>query len=235
MRNSYVRRSVVMVLLMVVLAWSYRADAANLTYGFGGTVTKIDNLNSTVLDGSLAIDTPYLVVYTFDDSVPPSTSSPTSAGYNYNVSAETSGRTFSMTLTVGNYSFTSSPGSFGNFGSIAVYDNASFPYNDAYSVVGEGFNSSNSVILDEIGGALFGPNGTHAGTDVGLLPDNVTAYTLTTGMLAMTSDFDVSNPINGFAIWGSLDEFMVVPEPATFVILAPGLVLLIRRRRLERA
>jgi hypothetical protein len=195
-----------MVVLMTscVLIGVWDARAGSQTYGFTGSIDYIDNFNGTALNGTLAVGTPYTVTYTFDVDVP---SLSTSYGYyDYNVDASSAGRTFNMTLEVGDYTFTSSPGTYGNRGNIIITDNWNDPYwYDTYQVVGEGFSASNGLSFNEIGGYATGYPDTHACIAPAFLPRNPADYDVR-GFFATTADYSYENT-TGLALWGTLDNF----------------------------
>ena len=118
------------------------------------------------------------------------------------------------------------PGGIGgnvDLGTLGGHDSAANSINDAGQIVGSAYNSEAYLRA-----TLFDPTGAGNNIDLNTLIDPASGWTLTTAYEINASGWIVGKGINA---QGGKNAFLLIPEPATFALLAAGLLCLRKRTR----
>lgn len=226
--------------MVLSLAAPGSSDAQILSLEFRGTVSQVDNPGGLPLDSSVFVSAPITAVFTFDTTVPDDNADPNVGVYNYNYDANNTGRVFAMTWTVGNYTFSSQSGPFGNEGSLGITDSNTLNVIDWYLLSGTGLAPDGGIQPYAGICQLIGPYTAMAGTGADIVPDPndfyMSAFPDRRNMIMSltTENYNPLNPIEGLAIIGYIDEVVVVPEPASLSVLVIGALAMLRRKKMFR-
>lgn len=200
----------ILALIMVAIG-STQAQAAIMAYEFTGVIDQIDALGSGwVLDDSIKPGTSFWGRFTFDteavDTIPGSTS------------GQYTGSSFSMYVEIGSYSWFSGNG----VGTITVHNSIL----DVLVFGSRGFETDEGFGVNALACSLTDPTATFLSADsIPTVPFPLSGPNSFFGKI-----YDI--PWTGESLfWGHLTTLVVVPEPASVLLLLLTLAFLPKRSK----
>lgn len=202
-------------LVLLALASPLRAAASPVSVVMTGVWTLVDDAGA-VLGGAILPGSAFSATLVYDDATPDSNASPLYGNY-FVAPAQ-----FAFTLGSGGFTFSHVPGGVneidvidpGTGDSVAVYAET---FTTSPPLPPLGLNYAN-VFLDD-------PSGTALSSDaLTAVPWSMAAWSA--AAMTFFADIDDGNPLTYFDLEGEITGLTVVPEPASFGMLALGLTAL---------
>jgi len=202
-----------LVFCVVLLVAVPMAAAEMITFKFDGVIDVVDDENN-VLDGAVQVGSPFTGVYTFDSDTADAWPDDLQRG-RYDSPGPT------MNLTIGGLEVVVESGN----AKINVAND--FYGSDIYRVGGTQSFMAGDLVIQEMGFKLEDPTGSALDSDVlPVRPPNLTDYAQRWfGILGEKTG------VGGFKFWGEPASLVLIPEPATFVLISGAALVVGRRRR----
>lgn len=202
-------------ILGILLLNGFLAQAASITINISGEVTDIIDFETYPYDEIIHIGDSFTGSYTYNTSTNNSSTQSGTGIYVHN-------SPYGFNISLGGFEFKTAENHIGEFG-IFLYDNYSLQPFDRY-IVDSSENSllSTGLKVNNISWYLY--DSSHTALSSTILPfvaPNVSAWSGNTFSIGCGGGANAT-----FAVWGKVTRAEIIPEPATFLLLSFGGLLL---------
>lgn len=221
--NAGVKRlRVILFMLVILLVAGGLAQAVPITIEITGIVTDIRDLEAYAYDEAILVGDSFTGIYTYDSAAIDSSAQSDIGSYLHN-------SPYGFDISLGGFEFKTAESHVDQF-KISVYNDSSLQPYDRYGVSSSQNDPlSTGLSVNGITWSLYDDTHTAlSSTDLSSIAPDINAWSSNT-LLISCGGSPGANPT--FAVWGTVTQAVVIPEPASVLLFGAGIALLRRRRK----
>lgn len=222
MRTNIRIWKIVIFALGVLFVLEKSASAALVTIKISGIVTAVRDLEAYPYNDTVYAGVPFSGTYTYDDAILNTSTHNDSGIYICDAPC-------GFNISLGNFEFKTVQAHTAQFQITNHNDGTPQPYDRYIIESNQNESLSTGLIVNSIRWSLY--DGTHtalSSTALQSMPPILTAWESNTFSIACGI---IGNSNAPFAVWGTVTEAVLIPEPTTLILLGIGSMLIRRKTR----